>query len=382
MEHSNKRPRVALLWRGERQTAGDPVAANNRLAPIFEALAQEGVAAEPAPYAEECADEVRAQLAGVDGVLVWVDPISGGRDRSGLDPLLREAATAGVWVSAHPDVILKMGVKEVLHRTRDLGWGTDTQLYATVADFRARFPEVLAAGPRVLKQNRGNGGQGVWKVELTAAARAHATPDASSPVEVLHAQRGSQVEPMTLGALMDRCQVYFTGEGRLIDQPFQPRLPEGMIRCYLVQDRVVGFGRQLIKALLPPPAPGEPPEAALPGPRIMSGADYPPFQALRTAMEAEWVPAMLHAAGASSATTCPRSGTPTSSMGRRRRPATTATSSARSMSARCCRSPTRPRPRSPAASPADWPRANPSDPKLKPRSLAPCPTRSSTAASC
>jgi hypothetical protein len=29
----------------------------------------------------------------------------------------------GVWVSAHPDVILKMGVKEVLHRTRHLGWG-------------------------------------------------------------------------------------------------------------------------------------------------------------------------------------------------------------------------------------------------------------------
>ena len=40
-----------------------------------------------------------------------------------------------------------MGVKEVLYRTRDLGWGTDTQLYATPADFRARFPAQLAAGP-------------------------------------------------------------------------------------------------------------------------------------------------------------------------------------------------------------------------------------------
>ena len=44
-------------------------------------------------------------------------------------PLLREVARAGPWVSAHPDVILKMGVKEVLYRTRHLGWGTDTHLY-------------------------------------------------------------------------------------------------------------------------------------------------------------------------------------------------------------------------------------------------------------
>ena len=168
-----------------------------------------------------------------------------------------------------------MGVKEVLYRTRDLGWGVDTRLYETHGDFRARFAASLAAGPRVLKQNRGNGGQGVWKVELASGA---AVGD-DAPVEVLHAQRGSEVETMPLGALMDRCEVYFAGAGCLIDQPFQPRLPEGMIRCYLVRDRVVGFGRQLIKALMPPPGKDDPPEAALPGPRIMSGADYPPFDA-------------------------------------------------------------------------------------------------------
>jgi hypothetical protein len=290
---SDGKPKIALLWRGERQATGAPPAPNNRLLPIFEALALEGVAAEPAPYSEATADEVRAQLLRVDGVLVWVDPLSGGLDRSGLDPLLREVAATGVWVSAHPDVILKMGVKEVLYRTRDLGWGTDTALYATAPDFRARFPASLGSGPRVLKQNRGNGGQGVWKVELASTAAA----GEDAPVEVLHAQRGSEVETMALSVLMDRCEVYFAGGGCLIDQPFQPRLPEGMIRCYLVQDRVVGFGRQLIKALMPPPGKDEPPEAGLPGPRIMSGADYPPFQPLRTRMEAEWVPAMLRRLG-------------------------------------------------------------------------------------
>ena len=117
----------------------------------------------------------------MDGVLVWVDPLSSGKDRSRLDPLLRNIAARGVWVSTHPDVILKMGVKEVLYRTRALGWSTDTDLYRSAEDFDARFPTRLAAGgPRVLKQNRGNGGQGVWKVE---PARAVATPSPDTPVE-------------------------------------------------------------------------------------------------------------------------------------------------------------------------------------------------------
>jgi hypothetical protein len=58
----------------------------------------------------------------LDGVLVWVDPIHQGKTRAVLDPRLREIAARGPWVSAHPDVILKMGVKEVLYRTRHLGW--------------------------------------------------------------------------------------------------------------------------------------------------------------------------------------------------------------------------------------------------------------------
>src|SRR5690349_11066899 len=71
------------------------------------------------------------QLATLDGVLVWVNPIHEGRNRVILDELLREIAARGVWVSAHPDVILKMGTKEVLYRTRTMSWGCDTALYRT-----------------------------------------------------------------------------------------------------------------------------------------------------------------------------------------------------------------------------------------------------------
>jgi hypothetical protein len=66
---------------------------------------------------------VRDQLLGLDGVLVWVNPIEQGLNRSKLDALLREVADAGVWVSAHPDVILKMATKQVLVDTKQMSWG-------------------------------------------------------------------------------------------------------------------------------------------------------------------------------------------------------------------------------------------------------------------
>jgi hypothetical protein len=163
--------KLALLWRGDRQARSAATPHNNRFSGVFQALATRGIEAEPAVYADDWVGEIREQLLQLDGVLVWVDPISDGRNRVVLDAMLREVASRGVWVSAHPDVILKMGVKEVLHRTKHLGWGTDTHLYRTAGSFEEGFPPRLqSAGPRVLKQNRGNGGQGVWKVELISAA--------------------------------------------------------------------------------------------------------------------------------------------------------------------------------------------------------------------
>jgi hypothetical protein len=278
--------RVALVWRGDPKDE-PPTPSATRFHLIFSALSARGLAAEPVLYCEEMEDQIRASLLAVDGVLVWVNPLDAGKNRSRLDPLLRDVAARGVWVSTHPDVILKMGVKEVLYRTRALGWSADTDLYPSVDDFIRRFPARLAAaGPRVLKQNRGNAGQGVWKVELVSDVGPN--PGPSAPVRVLHALRGSVPEDLSLGAFMQRCRSYFAGEGRIIDQAFQPRLPEGMIRCYLSRNEVVGFGQQLIKALVVA-ADGE---AAQPGPRIMHPADAPPFKELRDKMETEWVPAM------------------------------------------------------------------------------------------
>jgi hypothetical protein len=288
---SMRNSRVAIVWRGDRATRAAATPQNNRYRYIFEELQACGIHAEPAVYGDDMLEEVRQQLMAVDGVLVWVNPLDDGLTRAKLDPMLRKVASKGPWVSAHPDVILKMGVKEVLHRTKHLGWGTDTRLYRTPAEFRVNFPPTLASGcPRVLKQNRGNAGQGVWKVQQTDEGR----------VTVLEARRGSVPEELTLEDFIARCEAYFTEDGCIVDQPFQARLPDGMIRCYMSGDKVVGFGHQLIKALMPPPPEGLDSPAARSGPRIMHGPDAPAFQALRLKMESEWTPQMMQTLGVDS----------------------------------------------------------------------------------
>jgi hypothetical protein len=285
--------KVAILSRGDAEARRLATSQNSRFHRVFEELAALGIEAEPVVYDEAFADEVRAQLLSSDGVLVWVDPIHQGKTRAALDPLLRDVGAHGPWVSAHPDVILKIGVKEVLHRTKHLGWGTDTFLYRSAAEFGIAFPARLqSSGPRVLKRNRGNGGQGVWKVELLPSSSV-----APAMLRVLHAQRGSMPEEIALASFVARFAPYFADGGCIVDQPFQPRLPDGMIRCYMGGDKVVGFGHQLIKALISPPPEGVDSPAAQPGPRIMHGPDAAPFQKLRKKMEEEWVPQMIAVLG-------------------------------------------------------------------------------------
>src|SRR5258708_12970565 len=213
---ASKAGKVGLLWRGDRSVRSQATAQNNRFNRVFDALVALGIQAEPAVYAEDMADEVREQLLSCDGVLVWVDPISEGQNRIVLDALLRYVASRGVWLSAHPDVILKMGVKEVLYHTKHLGWGTDAHLYRTAGAFCEEFPRRLrSAGPRVLKQNRGNSGQGAWKVELISAL----THDAAI-VRGLHAPRGSGPGAMPLCPVIHHADAHLATVTSIFAHPF------------------------------------------------------------------------------------------------------------------------------------------------------------------
>lgn len=266
-------PKVALLYPGDRAARDRADPAASRFAPLFDAFAAAGVNAEPAVYHDDFADEVTAQLRGVRAVLVWCNPVEDGRRRDRLDALLREVAREGVFVSAHPDAILRLGTKDVLFETRDLPFGSDVHRIDSLAQLVSDLPLRLRHGARVLKQHRGQSGNGVWRVELSA--------DGSLTAQ--HAQRGCTPQRMDWAGLKATLAPYFAPAcgGHMIDQAWQPRLAEGMVRAYLVEDRVAGFGVQAVNALHP--------EVPLPGPRLYHGPELPGFQALRQHLESDWI---------------------------------------------------------------------------------------------
>jgi hypothetical protein len=228
-----KAGKLALLWRGNRRARGEATAQNNRLNRVFEAhdrtrhsRGASDLCRRHGRRSARVASETRRRACLGRSDFRWAEP----------DPIRCDVAGRRVKRRVgqrSSDVILKMGVKEVLYRTKHLGWGTDTHLYRTARAFNEEFSQRLqSAGPRVLKQNRGNGGQGVWKAELVSAAVYEA-----AIVRVLHARRGSVPEEMPLGDFMRSCEAYFANEGCIVDQPFQPRLRDGMTRCYMARTR-------------------------------------------------------------------------------------------------------------------------------------------------
>lgn len=123
----------------------------------------------------------------------------------------------------------------------------------------------------MLKRNRGNGGEGVWKLEDVGGGQVRVTAAAGDRT------------PVTLGVadFLDARAAEFVAAGGYLDQAYQQRLGEGMVRCYMSANRLVGFGSQKVRALL---------DAESAPPRTYSGPDDPCFQTLRRRMEGVWTP--------------------------------------------------------------------------------------------
>ncbi len=271
--NASQEPKVALLYPGDRAARDRADPAASRFAALFEAFATGGVDAQPAVWHDDFADEVRDQLRTVQLVLAWCNPIEEGRRRDRLDAVLREVAQAGVFVSAHPEAIQRLGTKDVLFETRDLPFGSDVHRIDSLAQLVSDLPQRLRHGTRVLKQHRGHSGIGVWRVEQSG----------EGVLTVQHAQRGSTPQRMDIATLQATLAPYFepAAGGHMLDQAWQPRLAEGMVRAYLVEDRVAGFGHQAVNALHP--------DAPMPGPRLYHGPELAGFQSLRQKLESSWV---------------------------------------------------------------------------------------------
>lgn len=239
-------------------------------------------------YHEDRQQTVRSEALQCDALLVWINPIEPGLDRPRLDSFLRELAGQGLLVSAHPDAILQIGTKDVLVATQSLNWSIEACAYRSLAEFRTQFPATARRdGIRVLKQYRGNGGDGVWKV----------TAIGNKAYEVMSATRHAPAETMSETQLLSFFDAAVFARGsHLIDQRWVPTLPRGMVRAYLCGARVAGFGYQEINTLYPA-TPHDDFTRQQPSKRHYYTEDCHLFQNLRRRLEDEWVAGLCTCVG-------------------------------------------------------------------------------------
>ena len=277
--------KVAILLAGDPTVFGSISEEKRKLHGLFSAFEKEHIDTQLIVYADTYVPEIEKQLLEKDAVLVWINPIEKGNSRSILDAMLRRISDEHIFVSTNPNVILKIGTKDVLYTTKEMDWGTDVEIYNSFNELREKLVITLQPGiSRVLKQYRGNGGNGIWRIEFSKN-----NPDNNDDpfIRVLHALRNSKEQVMLLSEFLDTIKNLFDNSGKIINQEFISPIPDGMIRCYMTQNKVVGFGQQYVTALVRPENPDEVIEPSL---RVYFPKTKPEYQNLRFKMEQEWIP--------------------------------------------------------------------------------------------
>ena len=205
--------------------------------PICNALIQKGWHAEPVFYSDAEHDAVYEAVKSCKGYIGRVNPGAyEGVTQSKLDNLMRTLAAEGVKAMAHPDTMLKMGAKDALAKIKDLACGmNDTYAYYDIPSFKENFPKTIATGTRVIKQNRGSQGEGIWVCKVDEGQSGDVT---GSTLLHLQEAKDNHVEKKTVDEFMTFCEQYIIGEnGQLIDQRFLPRIVEGEIRVNMIYDK-------------------------------------------------------------------------------------------------------------------------------------------------
>jgi hypothetical protein len=210
------------------------------------------------------------------GVVVRVNPgtLSSGA-QANLDGMLTDltVSSPGIRIMTHPHTQQLMGAKDSLVKIRDLRFGLkDTSVYYDAPSFREGFVRSIAFRPRVVKQNRGSQGEGIWIIKLkdeTQYCANYGDAVVSLDTElVLVEANDNHVEYHTVGEFLefaihgrtDQAGVWeSTGTGRyldgdvesgamLVDQRFLPRISEGEVRCNMVGSQLVNLVHKVPKS--------------------------------------------------------------------------------------------------------------------------------------
>lgn len=211
--------------------------------PMIEALRERGWKADAVFYSDVNFDALLDRIpTEYDAYVSRINPghIPGGEAR--YFELLDQLTQRGMVGMPHPDAMVAYGAKDALVKLSDTEMvPNDTYAYYDTESFREEFPNVLSTGIRVLKQNRGSTGSGIWRVESIDQG----SVEAGQPVPVDTMVRCTEaldnhVEEQTLGEFMAFCDQYLAGDGGMIvDMPFLPRIVEGEVRILFVGEEPI-----------------------------------------------------------------------------------------------------------------------------------------------
>jgi len=212
--------------------------------PIIEALIEKGFTAEVIYFRDEWVDELYSYiLERADAVITRINPgnLPNGEDK--LFDMLNKISKKDVLVMTHPTTMMRFGSKDVLSKLANTDLvPDDTYSYYTYKEFKKIFPKTLSYGPRVLKQNRGSTGSGIWKVEVVDNHIEYKAGEAISEETVVKCTEAfdNHVEYHSLGNFIRFCKQYIKGKnGMLVDMRFLPRITEGEIRILMIGNKPI-----------------------------------------------------------------------------------------------------------------------------------------------
>ncbi len=211
--------------------------------PIIDSLKKREWSAEIIFYRDEDRGEIyRHTLAKADAYISRVNP--GNLDNEeGYFQMLRELVNNGVEGLPHPDAMIAYGAKNSVEKLK----GTDivpedVYTYYDFETLKEKFPKSLQNGVRVIKQNRGSTGEGIWRVEVLNPEKYKGKKIPLDAKLKLTEAKDNHTEEKTLQEFMEFCIQYLEGSnGMLLDMPFLERIVEGEIRVLMLREKVVNI---------------------------------------------------------------------------------------------------------------------------------------------
>jgi hypothetical protein len=183
-------------------------------------------------------DELYKLSDQTDALLVWVDPLDRDIENGLFEKYLRDMKAKGKYISSNPDTVLKIGTKKVLFDLSGTRWVSDVFLHHNISTFFEIGNRIGVNKFRILKQLRGNGGNGVYKVGMHE----------DNKIFLIEANTNNELIFENIHKLSEHI---IKANTQIIETAWNDNLVNGVLRCYFCNSTIVGFGYQEINALYP-----------------------------------------------------------------------------------------------------------------------------------